>query len=87
MYITISIFVILFLIVALLTRIFFVKNIFEAFQIISSIQTLFVLLILLFCFFKNMQEFIDLALIYVIISYAGVLAFLRFIKEREKIKD
>ncbi len=87
MYIFISIFVILFLIVALLLRLFSAKNVFEAFQIINSTQTLFVLLIMLFCFFKDMQEFIDLALIYVIISYAGVVAFLKFMKEREKAKD
>ncbi len=87
MYITISIFVILFLIVTLLVRIFFAKNVFETFQIINSTQTLFVLLIMLFCFFKDMQEFIDLALIYVIISYAGVVAFLKFIKEKEKAKN
>ncbi len=57
---------------------------FALFQILNTISNIFVLTIALYVYYIDRYDFIDLALIYVFLSYSSTLAFIKFYDLKNK---
>lgn len=77
--ITIAIIVVLVSLVLLLLRALLGPTIFDRLLIANSFGTHSVLLIVLLAFFMDAPYFIDIALIYALISFATTIAILKFV--------
>ncbi len=57
---------------------------FALFQILNTLSNVFVLTIALYVYYIDRYDFIDLALIYVFLSYSSTLAFIKFYDLKNK---
>lgn len=47
-------------------------------QVTSAINSLIIMFIAIFCYYLNRPEYIDIALLYALLSFVSILAFKRF---------
>jgi multicomponent Na+:H+ antiporter subunit F len=74
MVILISMLTISFLMLVLLILFMKYKDITLQIQIANSFNSLIVIMIALYCYYINKPEYIDIALLYVVISYVSIIA-------------
>ncbi len=76
----------LFLSIAIFTILLIKKRekTFALFQVLNTLSNVFVLTIAVYVYHIKRQDFIDLALIYVFLSYSSTLAFVKFYNLKNK---
>ncbi|MGV3278563.1 monovalent cation/H+ antiporter complex subunit F [Rickettsiales bacterium LUAb2] len=92
MYFAVSLIGFGFLLLATLVKILYKSpTAFHKIQAINAFTTLFIIFLSIYIYYTKETSFIDLALIYVIINYVGMIAIIKFVTfkyhHQNKIKD